>query len=229
MSISIDVDISAFTKGMDDLAQRQIPFALTKALNATALDVQVRERARLREVFTLRREDWADRSIKLTHFAKKAEPYATLAIAPPGKNGSLKADIFGKFEDQTTKTPFGSHGIAVPVNARRNKADLVVEKIKPKALHLHREGNRIVGDQGTYIVTLRDGRQLLLQRKDLGKRAAKKAGRGTAEEATVLFLFVPVAHLNPNLQFEANARTVVDRVWAQRFEEAFAAAMATAR
>ncbi|HEY8732263.1 MAG TPA: hypothetical protein VIN69_09850, partial [Candidatus Limnocylindria bacterium] len=96
-------------------------------------------------------------------------------------------------------------------------------------LHLHREGNRVVGDQGTYIVTLRDGRQLLLQRKDLGKRAAKKAGRGTAEEATVLFLFVPIAHITPDLQFELNARAVVDRVWAQRFEEAFAAAMATAR
>jgi hypothetical protein len=226
ISMQIKVDLDAFTKGMDDLQQRQIPFATSLALNNVAKDVQVAERIRLREVFTIRRPQWADYGIKIDHFASKAEPFARIAINPPG---GKKGDIFGKFEDQTQKTPLGSHGIAVPVDAKRTKADIVQDKTRPKNLHLHREGNRIVGDNGTYIVNLSDGRQLLLQRKDLGKRAAKKAGRGTNDRATLLFIFVPKVRITPTLRFAATAEPVVDRQWPVRWAEAFDKAMGSAR
>lgn len=225
--ITIDVDLAGFTKGMNDLQQTQIPFAMSKALNAVGLDVQVRERARLREVFTLRRETWADRSIKITHFATKQELFTTIAISPPGRKDN--ADILGKFEDQTEKTARGSHGVAVPMDPRRNKSDVIINSQRPKAFKLHREGSRIVGDQGTFIVKLADGRELLLQRKDLGKRAAKKAGRGTAERATLLYIFAPRVKLTIPLKFVPSAVEVVARMWQQRFGEAFALAMASAR
>ena len=58
--LAINVDIAEFTKGMNELQEKQLPFATSKALNAVGIDVQLRERARLREVFTLRRPEWAE-------------------------------------------------------------------------------------------------------------------------------------------------------------------------
>jgi hypothetical protein len=228
INFSITVDTDAFTKGMDELQEKQLPFARSKALNAVGVDVQLRERARLREVFTLRREAWADRSIKITHFATKTEAYTTVAIQPPG--GEDRGDILGKFETDTEKTPFRStHGIAVPIDVARNSRDIIPAAQRPSAFHLHQEGGRIVGDKGTYIVKLADGRELLLQRTNVSARGGKHAGRGTSARGTLLYIFVPRVKIKADLRFVPSAADVVERMWQQRFGEAFTAAMASAR
>jgi hypothetical protein len=229
INMQVNVDVDSFTRDMDDTQQRQIPFAVKNGLNAVTLDVQVAERQHLRDVFTLRREAWADRSIKITHFATKTEQYSTIAIEPPG--GGDKGGILGKFEDQTEKLPFNSaHGIAVPIDAGRTRKDIIKDGQKPKAFGLHDAGNgRVVGTDGTYIVKLANGRQLLLQRKDLGVRAAKKLGRGTAERATLLFIFVPRVKIAPNLHFVDTAEQVVEQMWARRMGDALEQALGTAR
>lgn len=226
--ISITVDVEQFTRSMDELQHRQLPFAMSKALNAVALDVQTRERERLREVFTIRRSAFADRSVKITHFATKAHQYVTIGITALGKD-STAPNVFNKFEEDVVKTPFGNHGIAVPIKDHHVRRGILPNNQKPKAFRLHREGSRVVGDKGTYVVKLSDGRELLLQRKDLGVRAAKKAGRGTKADSTLLFIFVPRVKINPNLKFVPSADEVVARLWQQRFGEAFALAMSTAR
>jgi hypothetical protein len=223
--ISIDVDVPGFLTLMTETQERQLPFATKTALNAVALDVQKREREHLRDVFTLRRASWADQSIKITHFASKEEPFATIAIAPPDDRG----DILGKFETDTEKTARGAHGVAIPVDARRSKADIVQGSQRPAAFALHQDGSRVVGADGTFIIDLGGGRQLLLQRQDLGKRAAAKAGRGTQERATVLFIFEPRVNIANNLKFGPTAETVVRDQWQARFSEAFDKAMETAR
>ena len=226
--INIHVDLDQFTKDMDDLQQRQLPFATSKALNALAIDVQTRERGRLREVFNIRRPAFADRSIKIIHFATKADLYAEIAIKSPG-NASVGGNVFNKFEADTVKTPFGNHGIAVPIKDHQIRRGIIPNSQKPGAFNLHREGNRVVGDKGTYVIKLSGGRELLLQRKDLGKRAAKKAGRATKTDSTLLFIFVPRVKINPVLKFAPSAAEVVGRMWAQRFGEAFAQAMRSAK
>ena len=77
----------------------------------------------------------------------------------------------------------------LPVAVRRTKADIIRDNQRPKAFDLHQQGGSVVGNQGTYIVRLADGRELLLQRPTLGVRAAKKAGRGSAERSTLLYIF----------------------------------------
>lgn len=251
--ITVDIDIKSLTRGLTDLQQKQIPFAASKALNALGLDVQVKERLRLREVFTLRREAWADRSIKMTHFAKKTELWATVAISPPG--GASRSDIFGKFETDTEKRPFSGSHIAIPIGAKRTKGDIVRANQRPKNMHLHSEGGRIVGDNGTYIVKLKDGRQLLLQRGALSKgrlnaarglnaaigaqyqRGRNAAGQFTGYQhahttsyaSTLLYLFTPRVQIHPDLQYARTASEVIERMYARRFDEALTAALATAR
>jgi hypothetical protein len=228
INTTIDVDLRQFTRGMDEAQQRQVPFATMRALDAVGLDVQKRERARLREAFDIRRDLFADRSIKLTHKAKKTELYTTIAIAPPGGDGG-RPNVFSKFESETVKTPYGAHGIAIPLKDGQIRKGIIPNSQKPAAFALHREGNRIVGLKGTYVVRLSNGRELLLQRKDMGKRAQKKAGRRTRDDSIILFLFVPKVKVNPTLRFVPSAGEVIDRAWEPRFTEMFAAAMATAR
>ncbi|MEO7457073.1 MAG: hypothetical protein ABIY52_12495 [Gemmatimonadaceae bacterium] len=252
--ITIRVDTDQLTRDLRDTQTRQVPFALVKALNALASeDVQPAERRRLREVFTLRREAWADRSIKITHFAKKAEPFVTIAIKPPGTQD--RSDILGKFEDQTEKRAIGGHGVAVPMDVKRTKGGMISKGKRPGALHLHREGGRVVGDNGTYIVRLADGRELLLQRgSKKGKQLAAALGinqaiggqyqrgrnaagqftgyqhaRTTQHDSTLLYLFRPEVKIRPDLHFVPTATQMVTRMWPSRFADALTLALSTAR
>ena len=229
IKMNITVDLDSFTKGMTELQETQVPFATKNALNAVAKDVQAGQRAHLREVFHLRREQWADRSIKITHFATKQEQYATMAVSSPDD----RSDILGKFEDQTQKTALGSHGIAVPFFSSDRSApiaDTIQRGAKrPRAYDLQEENGRVVGRDGTFIVVLPDGRRLLLQRKDLGKRAQKAQGRVTQERATLLYLFTPHVKVTPDLHFYDIAAKAVSEQWDTRFIEAFVTAMQSAR
>lgn len=226
VSLSIKVDVPGFLDYMTEVQEKQVPFATAKGLNLVATDFQLVQRQHMAEIFTIRRQQWVDRSVKIEHFATKAEPWATIAISPPGGG---KADILSKFEDDTEKTARGSHGVAIPFDVRRTKSDIIQNAQRPKALHLHAEGGRVVGDKGTFIVKLNDGRELLLQRKDLGKRAAGKAGRGTQERATLLYIFEQHVRINPNLHFLPNADRVVGERWDARFTEAWRLAVESAR
>lgn len=215
--LDITVDLKSLTRELDDLQQRQIPFATAKALSALALDVQQAERARLRDVFTLRREQWADHSIKITHFAKKAEPWATIAISPPG--GASRADILGKFETDTEKRPFKGTHVAIPIEAKRNKRDIITRANRPGALHLRQVGKRIIGDKRTFLVKTRGGQELILQRTGRGKRSGVRA----------LYLLVERVTITPDLEYYVTAERVVGKNWERRWDDAIALALATAR
>lgn len=217
--IDIKVDLSALTLGLSDLQQRQIPFAASKALNATALDVQAAERRRLREVFTLRREQWADQSIKITHFAKKSEPWATIAISPPGASGASRADVLGKFEMDTSKRSIAGRHVAIPIDARRNKRDIITKANRPGALNLRQVGNRIIGDKRTFLVKTAGGREFILQR----------TGRGARSSIRALFMLVDQVKLTPDLHYRLTAQATIDRVWERHFLTWLEQALATAR
>lgn len=214
---TIDVDFKSFMRDMTALQQEQIPFALKNGLNATALAVQTAERRRLREVFTIRQDVWADRSIKMTHFATKAERWATVAISPPGR--ADRSDILGKFETESSKQSIAGRHVAIPIAARRNKKDIVTKANRPSALHLRKEGNRVVGDKRTFLVNLKDGRQLILQR----------TGRGRRSDLRALFYLVERVQLTPDLHYMLTAEGTITREWNGLMEAALDQALRTAR
>jgi hypothetical protein len=224
--ISIDVDTDSLTREFTALQREQIPFAVSKALNAVGLDVQAREREQLRETFTLRRPEWADRSVKITHFAKKTELYTTVAISPPGGN---RGDILGKFETETEKRARDGHTIAIPIRARRNKRDIIVGKDRPKAFNFQQQGGRIVGDRGTFLVRRPDGTGLILQRARRSAKGRTLGYKGKDSSVFALYLLVPRAELQPDLRFVPTAMEVVGRLWETQFGIAFDAALASAR
>lgn len=225
--IDIVVDYKHVVRHLDDLAERQIPFALAKSLNDTVVapkgagsglvTVQGAERLQLRKAFELRQTAWADRSIKVTHFASKREPWATIGIHPPGAQGDSRADVLGKFEQDKEKRPKDGHTIAVPVSPRikRSNKGIIAKRDRPKAYNFVQVGKTIRGDRGTFIVRQPDGSGLILQR--------------TKKGVVALYALVTRAELDPDLHFVETAFATVDHVWAINMEKAFEEAMRTAR
>src|SRR5206468_4812165 len=118
----VSINIGDTISDLSLIRSDQIPFAMKNALNTTGLQFQALQRAHDASIFTERRPDWLDRSIKITHFASKFEPWVTIGVHPPG--GDTRADIITKVEDQTQKTPFTGRAVAVPtILITPNKSD----------------------------------------------------------------------------------------------------------
>lgn len=231
LDIDLKVDLTPFTLFLTDIERRQMPYASARALSALAIDVQQAERARLREVFTLRREQWADRSIKITHFAKKKEPWARIAISPPGANGADRSNILGKFEDQTQKVPRDGHSIAIPVaeSLGRKGTGIIPHRNRPSGLNFRANGGAIQGDRGTFLIRLPNGRGLILQRQGRGRGRRGARAHGSSADTKVLYWLQPRVRITPDLHYVITAERTFDRRWWQRMDEALDAAMRTAR
>ena len=224
--ITIDVDYKSVVRELNDIAEKQLPFAMSKAINATmaaprggvsgALTIQGAERLQLRRVFDVRQTSWADRSIKVVHFATKRENWGTIGIHPPG--GDARADIFGKFESDREKRPRDGHTIAVPIHSRvrRLKGGAISKSVRPKAFNFRQVGNTIRGDKGTFLIRQPDGSGLILQR-------TKRGG------VVALYRLVTRAELSPDLHFVDTAITAIDRVWDANMLKALDEALRTAK
>lgn len=229
MNVSIAVNADGLRADLKTIREDQLPFALKTAINTTALQFQRVQIAHDRSVFTVRKP-WSDQSVKITHFATKTEPWATIGIHPPG--GDERADILGKFEDQTAKQPFKAGGsLAIPVDAKRNKFDIVTNRQRPKSFAFVQEqtnsksGVRIYrGRSGAFMVQMPDGRGWILKRTGGGSRGSLFDG------TQVLYVLTKNAvHITPDLDFASNAIAVVEGGWHINMELAYNDALSKAR
>lgn len=206
MNIEIIVDPKQCLGNLTDLEQRQVPFALSKAVNATALDVQTSVRARQRKIFTLRRPDWADRSVKMVKFAKKIDPSATIGIHPPG--GDQRADIITKFEADTQKISRTGGRVAIPVGAK--SAGVIRGRNRPRAM--------IEAARAFVLQSRNPAVQLIVRRAARGKRALE-----------TLYLLVKRVRISPVLRFHLTAAQRIDERFQTHMLTAFDDAMRTAK
>jgi hypothetical protein len=242
MTTVITLDTAPFIADLDALAQRQIPFAAMKATNDVALVFQTREIAQLHEVFTIRRAQWADRSIKITQFAKKTDLTATVAVRAPGD--ASRSDILGKFENWTTKTGRDGGDVAVPVQVRRSGADIIRANERPRSFHFTLEGSAngdtvYRGDRGAVLIKRPGKEGIILQRiRKVGKRGpvpraahvsrqAEQAGRDP--NVRVLYTLHPRVRIAKRLTFVQNATQAAQRTFGDLFKARLAEALKTAR
>jgi hypothetical protein len=225
--LTIDVQTDVTLSWLSDLGERQLPFATSKALNAVAKDVQTAERAHLRDIFHLNRDQWADRSMKITHFASKTELWAEIAVAPPGQTD--KSDVLGKFEDETSKAPSqGGKSIVIPTaDVARTGGGVIAKSQRPKAFHFQ----AAQGQHGGLTVLVGDNHTVLLQHPDGRGLIVQHDGHHTpgARDGTVLYFLKPSVTIHPDLHFERIGEAVVDARWDARFDEAWQLALETAR
>lgn len=219
----VEIDTRQLTAFLNDFERRQVPFAASNALNDTAKLFQYRERQHMGNIFTVRRKPWVDNSVKITDFATKRSLTATVAIEAPGQKN--RSDILGKFETQTQKTPKSGRTIAVPVDVRRSKADIITKANRPKAFNFREVGGAALfkaakhskkhvaggilrgalrvyqGDKRTVMIRNAQGEGVILQRV---------GGSGHKGGMKVLYRLTRRVMITPDLDFIDQARLAAE-------------------
>lgn len=238
--LEIHVDIRKAEQYLRGMHRDQIPFALSQALNKTALKVQSEVREDIQESFTLRRRDWAMRTVKIGRgdFAKKNRLRAIVRMESPG--GGKRTDILAKFEKAHTKRPRGGSRLAIPVEVRTTKVGVTRKGQRPKSFEfVHHGGNVWIGKKRTFMIRNPDGTGGIYQRTGPRNKRGKRDTRDRRFRDKVvqrkdsslrqLYRFTPTAGIDKRLHFEDTARKVVITTFHKEFAEAFKNAIRTAR
>lgn len=134
--MDVTIDTRKFTAALKDIQESQLPFATMKAMNESAIKGQDAERLRMQSEFTIRRP-WVLQGVKINRgdFATKRKLEVRVSV-------DADRDFLNKFEFGTPKTPRDGKAIAVPIEARRNKATLVADSAKPRAFEFREVGGK---------------------------------------------------------------------------------------
>lgn len=114
--------------------QDQMPFAVSRAANTVAKELQTAQRARMRGIYTVRNPLFVDRATKIKPFATKANPVATVQIAPPG--GQRTMGLLTRHEKGAQKTGKEGGKVAVPFGARPSPQQIIERRLTFKRLQL---------------------------------------------------------------------------------------------
>ena len=222
MRISVTSNVRDVMRDLDDFAQNQVPFALSRAINTTLDRVQEEIREELEENFTIRRKQWARNSIKRGRgdFASKTKPQGAVRLESPG--GGKHSDILGKFEEGGTKRPRDGRHLAIPDQARRGKTGIVAKSARPKAFNFRPEGTSgrlMEGDKRTFMIRNQDGTGGIYQRTGRGKRTGVRR----------LFGLTGSVRIERRLKFFHTAEHVIRTEFNEIFSEALDQAIRTGR
>ena len=170
---------------------KQTPFALANAINRTLEEGQVAMRAQLPREFTIRRPDFINRLVKIENADRARKDRL---VGRMGIQGN-RADILTKFETGGVKLPIRGKSLALPIDAKRNKYDIVPTGKRPGKLLGKAKQNRV------FILQAKNGERLLMQRY----------GRKGSSQLRVLFDFKPEVMLKAQLNFYRTVLPVVEQ------------------
>jgi hypothetical protein len=218
--IRITVDTASFAAQMDDFAKNQLPYATMKALNTTATDFQSAEQGHIAQNFTLRRVAFMLRQVRIDRedWATK-EKLETVIKIDPNRN------ILGKFEEGGTKTSRNPQGsIAIPIEAKTSKADIVLASNRPKAFMLVTQNTK-----GGYSIAKGLKRVFLIEGPDGKGEIFQRVGTGKSSKLRLLYDLEKSVPIPAMLDFIPTARRIVAENFPRNFAAAFALAMNTAK
>lgn len=131
--ISLSVNTKELEKSLNELAQSQLPYATSKAINASLIDAQTAMIGQAKSALTIRNDRFLKQSYKITKFAKKIDLSATLALSNVGSRDT--ANIFGRLEDGEQKNGFRGGMIAIPSkNVKTSSKGIITKANRPRAL-----------------------------------------------------------------------------------------------
>lgn len=199
MRIRVISDIERLTRMLDDAGERQVPFAIARALTMTARDAQTDVRAELPKRFTLR-NNWVSSGIRIEP-AKKGIPIAVV--------GSLEP-FMERQELGGTKRARSHSRVAVPVKAKRNKRDRIPKGQRPAAL---KGKPRVLSIGGSNVITTKRGQGIL-----------QRVGRDRYPLQVVYWMKRGV-QVRPRFGFKATTEGTVQSRFSANFVEALSQAM----
>ncbi len=171
--ITVRVDPKAALGMLNDLEQRQLPYAVSLALNRVANKAQASEREHIKKSFRLRKETFVLQGVKISKQdrANKNTWRVIISLAYPDDRQFL-----APHEKGGAKVRHGGKRLWVP-NAEVFKSKIIgrANPLHPKNLQLRLQADgRIQGEQRTFLVRSK-GQVLILQRTDRG--LSKKGSR----------------------------------------------------
>lgn len=162
---------------------RQAPFALAGTLNDLANLSQKRVKDSLGERFTLRRPKF----VRDTIYRKTGEDWANKEKLEAAFRVNDQFNFLAKFEEGGTNKAREGRFLALPVDVRRTKKDLITDKNKPAAL-LQKKSVRI-------------SNRVILQ----------TTGKVKSKVTKMLYLLIRSARIEPRLGMALTSKKVVEQ------------------
>jgi hypothetical protein len=172
--IKVQLDLAESLRLVSSVAEKQLPYAISLAINRVANKAQDAEREHMRQSFHLRRESFVLRGVKIAKAdrATKTSWQCIIQLAYPDNRHFLD-----EHEEGQDRTRYGGKRLWQPnTQVFRSKIIGRANPLSPKRLGLHRDaGGRIVGNERTFLVRTR-GQVLVLQRTDRGMDGRSRRG-----------------------------------------------------
>lgn len=221
MIVQVVLDPEDLVAELDDFGRRQLPYATALALNKVGFSFQEAQQAGLEDRMRLRRATFVKQGIYFPREQRadyrRGELAATVSIEP-------KRDFLAKFEQGGWKAPRAARRLAIPIEARRTKSDVVSagDRLGALGFRLHGRSARATVGRGlkrTFSIRFPDGRGYIFRR----------TGRGRRSDLKLLYLFRPRVAIPASLGFHDTAEATARARFVDAFVESFDQAMRTAR
>jgi hypothetical protein len=228
--IEISVDPRQLIKEMNGM-DRQLPFAVARALNECAVSFQADERTLITREFTVRRP-WVLQGVKINRqdFATKTKPEVRIHVDP-------QRDFLNKFEQGGIRAPrAGKKALSVPISVRSNPRTVIKGSMRPKAFDFKKVGPGVFkGTNRTILIQKPDGRGVILQRKGRSVAVSKRQhgplmkGQRRDHALVVLYVLRPRTPVPDDLHFVETARKSFRVHWPLSFTKWWNESVRTAR
>jgi hypothetical protein len=205
--MAVRMNIQIDTRGLDDQVkgiEKKLAYSTSQALNKTALEIQVAERANLDRLFTIRNPQFMYRLIKIFNFASptKDRPYVDMGI-----DDTKARLLLPQFEEGGIRHGFVGASAALPViggTARPSLSSRVPLALTFERLDFQRGADGLLeGKKRTYIVP--------------GVGVFQRSGSGKGQVSKLIYSFRTNLQLPPKLRFGI----IADQMYQETFNRYF--------
>jgi hypothetical protein len=216
LSVTIRVDVRHAIRQLDDLAKKQLPFAIAQAVNDLAVQVAQAENAAMTDVFK-KPGRWTRTATRALKTARKGSPVARVVVLP-GRDYLTPYEIGGVHVLPPTKAPSG--GTLFNPKAVRLNANLQIRKGTIAGLLTRPDVfvGKVHGVRGIW------------QRLPPGRAGKRALPNGLVrQQVRLLIRFGDALPVKQHLDFHTRAAMVVAQRAPMAFQRALAKALATAK
>jgi hypothetical protein len=219
--IKFDIDIAGLTASLA-AEEKRLAYAVATAMNRTALEIQREERAQLDRSFTIRKNEFMYRLVKITAFAKvfKSIGPQQPVFAEIALDNTKARVLLVEFVEGGYKEPASGKSVGVPITgsaARPAFTDPVSAAYQLSRIQLTQ---RVLKDGTTQLVSAQDGGIFSLPREAHGtipRGLFQKVG----DMVMALYLYVDRPKLKQSYDFFGVAIDTYAEVWDREFDQAY--------
>jgi hypothetical protein len=220
MQVSVKSDIKKLTKALSTIQRKQIPFATSKALNATAFDARKSVQTAL-DLQLDKPTAYTKRGVQVEKSTKKN------LVAQVG----FRSRKFGKGQGSITQAEYMQRQIAGGTRLPKGQA---IPVPVPKNMKPNKFGNiprgkidRLLADKDKYFSGVPKGRNSgagIWQRMPANSKRKKQGGK-----IRMVIAYEPKAQYQPRFRFKSVVEKSVKQNFGMRFNSAMKQALASAR